>query len=173
MIRRILLFVSLFAVASCASFNAPLDTNLHVSDKAGLAVFSFTSQGVLSNFFLKYRGESSGDVTQWTIQNPLDWDNNTRGRLVVLKLPVGEYELYELRAPLIVVSEKDFSIPFEVRRGRVTYFGNVNVIVPNYDQFSIKVLDAFERDIALFLSRYRNITTEDIDRRIAQVGDGA
>ena len=172
MTKRTLLFVVLLAVTSCTSFNAPLDTQLDLSDEAGMAVFSLTSEGVLSNFFLRYRGESNGDVTQWTVQNPRDWESNPRGRLVVLKLPVGEYEFYELRTPLTVVSEKDFSIPFEVRSGRVTYLGNVSVIVPDYERFSIQVFDAFERDIALFLSRYRNISAEDVDRRLGQVGDG-
>ena len=51
MTQKILIILSLLATISCASFNTPLDSRLDSDKKKGLAVFSFTSQGVFNNFF--------------------------------------------------------------------------------------------------------------------------
>ena len=169
MTQKILIILSLLATISCASFNAPLDSRLDSDKKKGLAVFSFTSQGVFNNFFLQYRsisGDFTGDITQWTVYNPLDWEGLTRGRLVTLDFPIGEYELYRL-VNHKSHSKNNFSIGFAVIPGKAIYFGNVHIDIPDQKKYSINISDQSDRDIDLFLSKYKNISKINVVKRIS------
>ena len=175
MIKKIFLVLLTLLTASCSTFNVPLDSRLDSSVGKGLAVFSFTSQGALSNFNLHYRDTSNGTegaITQWTLKDTLDWEDVTRGRLVTMELPEGKYELYKLRAPHIS-SRGAFSIPFEITAGKAVYFGNVHVNLLARSLFTINISDESDRDISLFLSKYSNISKEDVVTMISKFEKGA
>ena len=165
MIRYVKYLVALLLLSSCASFNAPLDYRLDSKSNRGLVVFSFTTKGILDNFFLQYQKDDlkeKGDITLWTNKNPLDWSSTFKGRLIVLDLSEGNYEIFRLIAPLDVASHENFSIPFEVIPGKVTYLGNVHVKVPNRVNYNYTVKDESERDLALLFSRYTQLSRNDL-----------
>jgi len=172
--RILLLFLSTLLV-SCATFNAPLDVKLDSSAGKGVAVFSLTSKGALSNFNINFRavsGETDGEITQWTLVDTLDWEGAIKGRLVTLELPEGDYELYKLRAPYIS-SKDNFSIPFTVAAGKVVYFGNVDVVFPTRSFFAIKVTEKSDRDLELLLNKYKNLSNDGIVTSISSFNKGA
>lgn len=166
-----MLLLAALLLASCASFNAPVNYDFDTKSQSGLAVFSFTSEGILGNFFLKYRSLSNGpdgDITQWTNRNPLDWNGKFIGRLVTLELPAGNYEIYWLSDPHNVRTARAFSIPFQVFPNKATYFGNVHIKVPDRTQFKPSVTDKSERDLQLFFSRYTKIRKTELVKDISQ-----
>ena len=158
-------------LSSCASFNAPLDYKLSPSSDYGLAVLSFTANGRVGNFFLQYRDiatSNGGDITLWTFKNPLDWRSPTRGRLVVLELPAGSYEIYQWIAPLSAKSDSSFSIPFRVLRGKATYLGNVHVNI-GQGTYEFRVENTAQRDLDVLFRRYPHLRKDDIEIAISSI----
>ncbi len=165
MVRLLIVFALSISVASCASFNAPLDYKLNRASGKGLAVFSLTTEGVFNNFYIMYRdrqgGNVDGDISLFTRQTPLDWDSIEKGRIIILELPEGEYELYRV-SNIHYSSLKFFSIPFDVKSGKIVYFGNVHVNIPNTDYFKYTVQDRSVRDLNLLFSRYKKLSRKDL-----------
>ncbi|HHC7316108.1 TPA: hypothetical protein ACN3ZO_003779 [Vibrio cholerae] len=171
MIRYLIYIVLSLTLTSCASFNAPLDYRLDEKSNRGLVVFSFTTEGILENFFLQYQNEDGtekGDVTLWTNRNPLDWASKEKGRLVILELPQGKYDIFRLVAPLQVSSKDRFSIPFEVTSGKVAYLGNVHISIPDQENFTYVLRDKSERDLEMLFSRYTKISKDDLIKIIKE-----
>ncbi len=92
------------------------------------------------------------------------------GRLAVLQLPAGEYEIFQWKGDTTVwtrgglnyaVNSTVFSIRFTVRPGEVSYLGQLRLILPNEvgladmkADFRIEFTRAPERDLALLKSKY-------------------
>jgi hypothetical protein len=173
-ILTVLSLALLSVTAACAKFNVPASYSMSSASGNGLAVFSYTTDDRVNNFYLQYHavggGKPRGDITLWTVQNPLDWQD-PRGRLVVIELPAGSYELYNIiTVGARVTPTEPFSVPFTIEPGRVLYLGNANVIIGNsLSGFTLRVTDRSEQDLRLFFERYPRLSRNDVDVDIAEV----
>lgn len=167
----------LAGTGACAKLNVGGRYTMDAASGQGLAVFSFTANDRVSNFYLQYHAmggaKPRGDITLWTVQNPLDW-RDPRGRLVVIELPAGEYELYNVAGPALQFSASEpFSIPFTIEPGRVKYLGNVHVVIETtLSAFWIRVTDRAALDLGTFLERYPRLSTDDVDVAVTGVVSG-
>ncbi len=98
---------------------------------------------------------------------PGDWSYPAKGRLVVMELNAGEYEIHHWTG-LQTQSAETFSIPFTVQDARATYIGNVHLEVSG-SRFGIGVQDRTRRDVPLFLSRHPQVPREHLDVRLSRL----
>lgn len=169
------LCIALLAGAgACAKLNVGGNYTVDAASGQGLAVFSFTTNDRVNNFYLQYHamggGKPRNDITLWTVHNPLDW-HDPRGRLVVIELPAGEYELYNVIGTGRRFEGTDpFSIPFTIEAGRVKYLGNVNVVIDNsLAGFWVGVNDRADLDLRTFFERYPRLSPGDVDVAVTRV----
>ena len=161
----------LASTSACVHFNVGRSYSLSPESGDGLVVLSLTDETQQSNYYLSYRGFGGrdwGEVSLWTIQNPVDWAV-PRGRLIVLKLRAGDYAFNQIYS--LSFASDHFRILFHVKPGRVTYLGNIHV-EQSRDGFSVRVNDRSSRDLELFWHRYPNIHRENMDVFIGRVEDG-
>jgi hypothetical protein len=113
--------------------DVPLEKSGVVFGSIGVGARSpYTNQG------LRYRAKGSAEsgsiqfVQSGIIDTPIDFaDGQTKGSVFAIRLPPGEYELYNVlffvnRAQFgstTFSSKADFSIPFTVTEGSATYLG--------------------------------------------------
>lgn len=175
--KKILLALCIALLAgtgACAKLNVGSGYRADAASGKGLAVFSFTANDRVSNFYLQYHamggGKPRGDITLWTVQDPLDW-RDPRGRLVVIELPAGEYELYSVAGMgLQFLATEPFSAPFTIEPGRVKYLGNVHVVIAStLTSFALAVNDRSELDLRTFLERYPRLSADDVDVAVTRV----
>jgi hypothetical protein len=165
------LLVLAVALGGCArfylttSFNVENYYALEPSLGKGLLALSFTANPEVPNMTLRYRRAqeflSYGEITLWTHRNPLDW-TDPKGRLVVIELPEGHYEFYDMVTAL-ARSGVFFSIPFSITSGKVTYLGNVQVTFKGF-KYTVQVQDMSSRDVPLLLQRYPRLGPTDLGR---------
>ena len=164
----------LAGTGACAKLNVGSGYRADPASGKGLAVFSFTANDRVSNFYLQYHamggGKPRGDITLWTVQDPLDW-RDPRGRLVVIELPAGEYELYNVAGMGLQFSASEpFSAPFTIEPGRVKYLGNVHVVIgTTLTAFSVGVTERAAQDLGTFFERYPRLSPDDVDVAITRV----
>jgi hypothetical protein len=94
---------------------------------------------------------------------PIDIDvaGKAQGRLVSVRLPVGEYELYSwrLREPTSS-GEREYSPPqnfsyrFTIKPGAMAYFGRLNLSVGDNNAVRISLEDRRQEDLALFRAKH-------------------
>lgn len=164
----------LAGTGACAKLNVGSGYRPDPASGKGLAVFSFTANDRVSNFYLQYHamggGKPRGDITLWTVQDPLDW-RDPRGRLVVIELPAGEYELYNVAGMGLQFSASEpFSAPFTIEPGRVKYLGNVHVVIgTTLTSFALSVNERAAQDLGTFFERYPRLSPDDVDVAITRV----
>ncbi|AYH45734.1 hypothetical protein CDA09_20505 [Azoarcus sp. DN11] len=106
---------------------------------------------------------------------PLDVveSGSPRGRVAVLRLPAGDYELYDWK--MVVPDEyggNEFSpkravtMRFRVEAGRASYLGDVDLHVTDRDSYNITIEDKAQRDLALLAKKLPSIHTEGIVSRL-------
>jgi len=177
--RRLLIINILLLLSGCATFN--VDTGYSFSDdmSSGLLVFSFTHSSTNETnhgAILDLRGIGDSEnileqsVMTGTLKDPFDWEK-PRGRLVVIELPAGKYEIYKWRSfqgNIEYSSTALFSIPFRITEQKATYIGNINLNISPIGLYTINKHDTASRDIPLFLSKYSRIKEQDIIRKVSQ-----
>lgn len=91
------------------------------------------------------------------------------GRVAVLRLPAGEYELYDwqLRVPNRYGGDefrpKQTAIyRFRIEAQRATYLGNLNLHVTDQDTYRISIDDRANRDLALLAQKAPTLRAEDV-----------
>lgn len=93
----------------------------------------------------------------------------TVGRVAALRLPAGDYELYDWK---VVVPNQyggdEFSpkramaYRFRIEAGRVSYLGNVDLRMTEQDMYDITVENRAKRDLALLAKKLPSVTSEDV-----------
>lgn len=118
-------------------------------------------------------GESRSEKTAWkaivkdiNATEPLDIveDNKPSGRLVALRLPAGEYEIYSWKAvertsfgEMEYRPKKTFSHRFTVNPGVATYFGRLQLQLGDGDLQRLVIADQKNADLVAFKSKYPKI----------------
>lgn len=104
------------------------------------------------------------------LAEPLDVIESGRpvGRVAALRLPAGDYELYDwkIRVPNQYGGDefgpkRAMTYRFRIEAGRVAYLGNVDLRMIEQDMYNITVENRAKRDLAL-LARKLPVTSEDI-----------
>ena len=172
-VSSFLLLVSIILMASCARFNVKPDYVLDTSSGKGLLVASVSYTGAY-NFFWQYRGinnPNKGDVTAWTLQNPLDW-HDPPGRLAFIEIPAGEYEFYKWILFLTgtkKIYSQPFSVKFQILPGKATYLGNLHLDLREMKYYSLSLRDESNRDLSLFYSKLPNVHTGHVVKSIGKI----
>ena len=168
-------------LAACANLDtiSPAATELDARQGHALVSISHSGYGWLESLRVTYR--RSGSVGERTVsidpralfRNPesgvLLRDTETRmiGELKLLSLPPGEYEFIGWSAVasygnvgLSMVStqwnpvDPPAPLAFSVSAGRVTYIGNLDILIPSAKRYRWRGIDARARDLALYESRF-------------------
>lgn len=93
----------------------------------------------------------------------------TVGRVAALRLPAGDYELYDWK----VVAPNQYggdefgpkramAYRFRIEAGRVAYLGNVDLRITEQDMYDIIVENRAKRDLALLAKKLPSVTPDDI-----------
>lgn len=110
-------------------------------------------------------------VKDQALAEPLDVVESGRaiGRLAALRLPAGDYELYDWK--LVVPNQyggdefgprRSMAYRFRIEAGRATYLGNVDLRVTDQDTYRITFEDKAKRDLALIAKRLPALRLEDV-----------
>ena len=108
------------------------------------------------------------------LAEPLDVVESGRaiGRLAALRLPAGDYELYDWK--LVVPNQyggnefspkRAFGYRFKVEAGRAVYLGNVDLRMTEQDTYNIAVENKAKRDLALLAKKAPSVSAEDVTYR--------
>ena len=174
-IQKFMIIVIILALTGCATPNIEKDYELQTKNKTGLLVMSVTHNTKVVT--LNYKNLSSseeGAILTSTMKDRFDF-KQPKGRLVVIELPVGEYELnqwvteidiYQFTSPL-------FSAPFSIKQGSILYIGNfdlkASLIHPFMKvEYEHTISDRYERDISLLFKKYNKLKIEKIDKNISK-----
>jgi len=171
----------------CANnpYTAKKEVKLSNNSKNGLAIVVVNTEGAPKGFRYIVQSLNNGTRTaipeygfkdQWSPMLLSDYED-FKGKLVVLNLPEGKYKFtewfnvtsdqygsYEMR------SVQDFPIYFNVVGNKATYIGELyqtNEYDPGLMNSEITIVDNNKRDLKLFLSKYSNISHDDIVIKIA------
>ena len=190
-----LLGLSVIALGGCFQNNVASDFSLESAKESGVLVASLGRSGAIDfNMTLTLRNVQTGKKSVVVVDNnatekdfgkvdrevtgngiTLDWGHapkdNPVGRLVVLKLPAGEYELrgFDGDAPRFAqhsavkyfLNSDPVAAHFTIAPGQITYLGSVVIAMPDAivyghpsGQFHIVTADARERDGRLLQQKY-------------------
>lgn len=98
------------------------------------------------------------------------------GRLTTLRLPAGDYELYDWK--LVVPNQyggnefspnRPFGYRFKIEAGRATYLGNLDLGMTEQDAYHITVENKATRDLAILAKKLPSMRVEDIIVRLGEV----
>lgn len=112
------------------------------------------------------KGTWSAIVKGINSAEPLDIveGNKPSGRLMSLRLPAGEYEVYSWKAVerttyggMEYKPEKTFSHRFTIRSGEATYLGRIQLQLGDNDQQKVVIADQKRADLDLFRSKYPKV----------------
>ena len=200
--KRLLLLVALLA-GGCANIDtvAPATGALDPAQGYALVSLSHSGYGWLETLVVTYRRRGSDDNRQIAIvprklyQDPeagvllRDAGKRMIGELKLLGLPPGDYEFVEWSAlasrgnvglTIVETTWKPVEAPpplaFSVSAGRVTYVGNLDILIPAPRRYRWRGLDERSRDLGLFESRFasaRRLPSEVrlMERRDASPGE--
>jgi hypothetical protein len=164
--------VALVSLSGCSTTRVAREETPQPSTGKGLLIFSWTVNDNLDNAVLSYRGIGSathGEVLFTSPDDPFDW-TAPLGRLVVLELPAGKYEMFKLTVPGTSQSDESFAIPFTVSTGRAVYAGNVQLAFDaRARQYRVETLNSARRDLALLGRRYPDIGPSQITVALSKV----
>ena len=157
----------------------------HPSSTVGIqsAKFAFSRVGradtpYVMEYYLSYvRGNR--DTDRITIEQ-----GGVLGEVAVLELPQGDYLAdkwsvslssgVDFSGPIEMTSEKTgepVKISFTVRRGQITYLGNVHLSAHTRNNVRYEVRDMRTRDIPLVLKKFQSISADQIDYRAMITSD--
>lgn len=186
---------SVFALAGCFQNNVNSDFSLENAKESGVLVASLGRSGATDfNMTLTLRNVQTGKKSVIVVDNnstdkdfgqierevtgngfTLDWGHapkdNPVGRLVVLNLPAGEYEIrgFDGDAPRFsqqsavkyFLNSDPLAAHFTVAPGQITYLGSVVIAMPDAlfygqpsGQFHVATADARDRDGKLLQQKF-------------------
>lgn len=116
-------------------------------------------------------------VKDQALAEPLDIVESGRaiGRVAALRLPAGDYELYDWK--LVVPNQyggnefgpkRAFGYRFKIEAGRATYLGNVDLRMTEQDTYKVAVENKAGRDLAMLAKKMPSIRAEDVIYRFGE-----
>ena len=189
MARRSWILSLVALLAGCAGSGvANIEGSHRPAEGNGVLVVSVTASGYLPGS-LWYQVVRSSNISAKPVSIPVnddsfgvDWrsgssevKNGGTGRLAVIELPQGDYELRRWvinsgnRAAYI--SRKPFGYRFTIQPGKTTYIGNVHVDIQHSASsslpYAISLEDKRERDLLLLRRKYSGIRQDSVTVAIA------
>lgn len=179
----ILFLFSLLFIQACAinTTNINVDHTLDTKEQGyGIVIMSLSASGT-SYLSLRARNKMNDSIVFPMFSEHgapgVDW-RDPSARLMAVQLPVGKYSFYEFFKYDVkpkdgdiysysYTNKKPFSVSFIVEPGKVIYAGNLHIDV--HSKNTVQVLNKQNRDIGLFLNRYRNFSEKDITVRLASM----
>ena len=148
----------------------------HPSSTAGIRSAKFAFSRVGSPYAVEYNlsyVRANRDTDKIAIDQ-----GGVLGEVAVLELPEGDYVAdkwsvslssgVDFFGPIEMTSEKTgepVKISFTVRRGQITYLGNVHLSVHTRNTVRYEVKDMRTRDVPLVLKKLQNVSADQIDYR--------
>jgi hypothetical protein len=186
-VRVVLLLAMILPLAACVPAVRQIDSGYALGEDAevGLVLASLTYQGSLAQYAIRFR--PLGDTSMQQLQigasqslvppGMMDWDievPGTRGQLFAFELPAGRYELFEWFAsvgPSSMRPSEEFSIPFDVLPGEITYIGNFNYRATgrfgaSVTSLNVMHVDEFYRDTAIAADKFPRLDLERVAIRV-------
>lgn len=196
-VTTILLSILVLTVlAGCKTTRLPGDITSQTLKNQGLVIGSM-SRGFgtqqYDNYLFKFR-EMENDIEKKIVMGrsyPLGPFNDDfeKGMLFAIPLPAGEYEFYDFNTMhtdgLTLVQwgpEEDFSAPFKVKEGKISYIGEINLGAKDrktliyYIESSIgtktagepilAIVDARNRDIPLLKEKYTALDWKNLEYKV-------
>ncbi len=124
----------------------------------------------MPNFYWQLRkvgAKDSKDITFHTVYDPLIW-TNPKGRLVVIALDEGEYELFDWEILFGFKPTSFFKIPFSIKSGHVTYKGRINLKLNRESlNYSVDSSDHMPEDFEYLKTNIANVSDATIDNQLA------
>lgn len=194
--KKVLLLIAASIFLSCSgkkNYDASPTAITPPSEK-GLAIGTITFEGDMPvneiyRFFYeptagdkKFKKNNSGKIIFNTPHKTnTGWNGdfgNKKSYLVIIEREAGAYAfnrysyLNRLGPTGEVSYSNDFAIPFEIKKGSITYFGEINYV----DQAvkgspRIFVADYFDRDIKEFKAKYPNVMWENTENKTPKSGN--
>lgn len=194
--KKILLVAFACLAISCGSkqtYDASPATTTLPTDK-GLAIGTITFEGdvpvnEIYRFFYeptsadkKFRKNNSGKIVFNTPHKTnTGWNGdfgNKKSYLVVIEREAGSYAfnrytyLNRLGPTGEVSYSNEFAIPFEIKKGAITYFGEINYVDKAVKGSPrIYVADYLQRDLKEFKEKYPNIKWENTENKTPKSGN--
>lgn len=183
--RSIEIVVLFMLISGCATRNIDEQYRPTSTNGNGIVIGSITYQGNYAEYQVVYRRRPDGppafvhhgESAKLIPYIPKgDFENNEpKGSLYAIELPEGDYEIYNWHvfcgayriAPL-----QEFSLPFHVQAGKVTYVGNTHFLETSkrflaVTGVSVTQSDESARDLAVFMRKYPNFSKAQIAETIA------
>lgn len=113
-------------------------------------------------------------VKDQALAEPLDIVDSGEaiGRLAVMRLPPGDYELYDWKVVVpnryggdVFSPKRAFAYRFRVEAGRAIYLGNLDLRMTEQDTYGITVENKAKRDLALLEKKLPSMRAEDVTYR--------
>ena len=188
-IKTIFLTGLLSLIIGCSNnaYIAKTDIDINNINNNGIAVMSLNLEGTPKGFHYIIKSMNSGitfKIPEYTMAEgllpmlPTDFDG-VKAKIIALNLPAGRYAFTEWFSTACNQygscttqgSKKDFPIFFDVQEKSVTYIGELSqtniysfIFITKSD---ISIQDKSERDIPVFLSKYKKINSETIKTNLA------
>jgi hypothetical protein len=158
-----------------ASLSMPSISHGHLANMRCSLHYRQLSAGRARSFAKRFVLERESFVTGRTIRS--DFDKPVFGVVFAAELPAGQYELTHWlldgnTTPILIKSDGNRPIPFEVRPGRVTYMGNLDLEIGTGKNLlrqnvlvdaGVALSDQEERDVAILLRKFPLIEAKDVD----------
>lgn len=183
-----LVIVLFLFFGGCGTLNVSRNYMLNEKSNAGILVVSMTqSEDQYHYLWYHYRsldnsitGRIPGTHTELSNDWRIDKDkpkNNYIGRIGIIELPAGEYELYKWTGWInhgliryIITPIKLFSYKFKVIPGKALYIGNIDMRLNKENHIlsivikntCLRIIDSRNRDLELIFKRYNNIKSENV-----------
>lgn len=165
-------------ISACAMTYSNVPEDYKLRDNAGVILLSLTASGECGfAYFVEVRQvdtESSYSLGMQDFGHERDWTkfkdecpsepNNYYGKLVAIELPAGTYEIYQIEGVSKykkIGSDTDISVKFTVTPNKVNYLGNFHFHF-NKRYFHYNAENLSQRDIPLFLNKYKQFNMRDI-----------
>jgi hypothetical protein len=179
----VLLLFSVLFVQACAikTTNINADYSPDIKEQGyGIVVMSLSATGT-SYLSLRARSKTNDNIVFPMFSEHgapgVDW-RNPSGRLMAVQLPVGRYNFYEFFKYDVkpkngdiysysYTNRKPFSVSFIVEPGKTIYAGNLHIDL--HSKKTVQVLNKQNRDIGLFLNRFKNFSEKDITVKLASI----
>ena len=179
-IPTIVYTICVLALTGCATSNISNIPGDHKgNNEQGIAILSLTASGECGYaYFLDVRssnGEIEHTIAMQDAFEERDWkrndwndcsinEENFIGKLAVIELPPGEYEIHKLtgvsRYHTFDTSDI-FALKFKVTKNSIKYIGNAHFYVMKKTYF-FKTQNKQDRDINLFHKKYPRLKDKDI-----------
>lgn len=168
MVRVALLALTVALLSGCAELDVRSGYQVAPASGKGVLSVGLTASDDMPNFYWRLRKvgtTETKDITLWTIYNPPMWEN-PKGRLAMVELDQGDYELFDWQVVEGFAPTQYFRIPFSVGAGRVTYLGRLHLhLDKNRMRFDVNTTQSkFTDDYAVLKAKIPNISSAVIDQ---------